>query len=85
METAPGSVHCGVLHVIKEREPSDLEEMRVAAMHRWNPVHSFMFDSCGKLLNANKAAKEACQNSAAGGSYSFFSCVYCSLAWLWLG
>ncbi|KAL3161210.1 putative 3',5'-cyclic phosphodiesterase pde-3 [Trebouxia sp. C0009 RCD-2024] len=66
VETAPGSVHSGVLHVIKEREPRDPEETRVAAMHRWNPVHTFMFDSRGKLLNANKAAKEACQNSAAG-------------------
>ena len=44
------------------------EEMRVAAMHSWNPVHTFMFNSRGKLLNANKAAKDASQNSAAGES-----------------
>ena len=63
----PGTVHSGVLHVIKEHQQVNTEEMRVAAMHHWNPVHTFMFNSRGKLLNANKAAKEASRNSVAGG------------------
>ena len=73
VQTAPGTIHSGVLLVIKERQQVNKEEMRVAAMHRWNPVHTFLFSSRGKLLNANKAAKEASQNSAAGGSLQLCS------------
>lgn len=69
VQTAPGTIHNGVLHVIKEQQQVKTEEMRVAAMHRWNPVHTFMFSSRGKLLNANKAAKGASQNSTAGRSF----------------
>ena len=74
VQTAPGSIHSGVLHIIKEQNQVNTEDMRVCAMHHWNPVHTFMFNSRGKLLNANRAAKGACQNSSAGGSY--LPCIY---------
>ncbi|DBB04745.1 TPA: putative 3',5'-cyclic phosphodiesterase pde-3 [Trebouxia sp. C0006] len=38
-------------------------ELRVSAMHELNPLHTFMFSSRGKLLNANTAALEACRYS----------------------
>ena len=72
VQTGPGIVCSAVLHVIKE--DANTEEMRVMAMHQWNPVHSFMFNSRGKLLNANKAALEACQNSVAGTCYMLHAC-----------
>jgi len=42
---------------------ANTSEMRVAAMHEINPLHSFMFSSRGKMLNANQAALEACRYS----------------------
>ena len=44
----------------------NVEELRIVAMHQCAPVHTFMFDCNGQLLNANKAALGASRNSVAG-------------------
>ncbi|DBB07279.1 TPA: hypothetical protein ACH3X3_008783 [Trebouxia sp. C0006] len=58
MQTAASKVELAVLHVI-EAEPSSAD---MGAMCERNPLHSFMFDAHGKLLNANKATFEAFQS-----------------------
>jgi len=62
MQTAGSKVELAVLHVI-EAEPSSAD---MGAMCERNPLHTFMFDAHGKLLNANKAAFEAFQSCPPG-------------------
>lgn len=63
-QSGPDKVETAELHII---EPvGNAEDMRTTAMHHCSPVHAFMFDCNGRLLNANKAALEACHNSMAG-------------------
>ena len=62
MQTAASKVELAVLHVI-EAEPSSAD---MGAMCERNPLHSFMFDAHGKLLNANKATFEAFQSCPPG-------------------
>ena len=62
MQTAASKIELAVLHVI-EAEPSSAD---MGAMCERNPLHSFMFDTSGKLLNANKAAFEAFQSCPPG-------------------
>lgn len=64
VQTAPEVVEDAVLHIVETG--ANVEDMRIAAMHHQSPLHNFLFDSQGRLLNANKAAVEACRNSAAG-------------------
>ncbi|DBA83083.1 TPA: hypothetical protein ACH3X2_006613 [Trebouxia sp. C0005] len=56
--TVASKVELAVLHVV-EAEPSSAD---MGAMCERNPLHSFMFNAHGKLLNANKAALEAFQS-----------------------
>ena len=63
METSPGHVENALLHVI-EAEQSSHTELRVAAMHDRSPIHTFLFDSQGSLLTANKAALQFCQTGS---------------------
>lgn len=62
MQTAPNKVEVALLHML-ESEPSRAD---LGAMCQRNPLHTFMFDSQGKLLNANKAAFEAFQSDPPG-------------------
>ncbi len=62
MQTTANKVELAVMHVF-ESEPSCAD---MAAMCDRNPLHTFMFDSHGKLLNANKAAFEAFQSIPPG-------------------
>ena len=62
MQTSPDKVELGVMHVV-ETEPSLAD---LGAMLQRNPLHTFMFDAQGKLLNANKAAFEAFQSDPPG-------------------
>ncbi|KAL3147885.1 putative 3',5'-cyclic phosphodiesterase pde-3, variant 2 [Trebouxia sp. C0010 RCD-2024] len=63
MQTSPDKVEVAVLHVL-EAEPSGAD---LGMMCQHNPLHTFMFDGHGKLLNANKAAFEAFQSDPPGG------------------
>lgn len=51
-----------MLHVL-EAEPSGAD---LGVMCQRNPLHTFMFDGLGKLLNANKAAFEASESDPPG-------------------
>ena len=62
MQTSPGKVEVGVMHVL-EAEPSRAD---LGAMLQRNPLHTYMFDAQGKLLNANKAAFEAFESDPPG-------------------
>lgn len=63
MQTSPDKVEVAVMHVL-EAEPSGAD---LGVMCQRNPLHTFMFDAHGKLLNANKAAFEAFQSDPPGG------------------
>ena len=66
-----GGQEIAILHVVEMDVTSALHR-RGSAMHDHNPLHSFMFDSQGQLLFANKAASKACQShSASSGAYPF--------------
>ena len=58
MQTCTDKVELAVMHVL-ETDPSYAD---MAVMCQRNPLHTFMFDSRGKLLNANKAAFEGFQS-----------------------
>ena len=64
MQTGPDKVEVAVLHVL-EAEPSCAD---LGVMCQCNPLHTFMFDSHGKLLNANKATFEAFQSDPPGAT-----------------
>ncbi len=61
VQTSANTVETAVLHIMEGT--ANASEMRVSAMHEVNPLHTFMFSSRGKMLNANKAALEACRYS----------------------
>ena len=62
LESAPGQVETAILHLV-ETDCASPSLRRGSAMHDHNPLHSFLFDSQGQLLFANKAASKACQIS----------------------
>ena len=62
MQTSANKVELGVLHVL-EADPGHADQ---GAMCDRNPLHTFMFNSKGHLLNANRAAFEAFQSSPPG-------------------
>lgn len=64
VQTAPGKVESAIMHVI-DMEASHADK-RFTAMARQAPLHTFMFNTQGKLLVANDAAMEACLHSVAG-------------------
>ena len=67
VQAAPGSVQTAILHVFEmDAAAANISEKRVCAMHQRNPMHTFMFDSNGKLLDANQGALEAFQQDQAG-------------------
>ncbi|KAL0032220.1 hypothetical protein WJX77_011595 [Trebouxia sp. C0004] len=61
VQTSAHTVETAVLHIMEGT--ANASELRVSAMHEVNPLHTFMFSGRGKLLNANKAALEACKLS----------------------
>ena len=58
MQTAANKVELALMHVME----ADSGFADWGAMCNANPLHTFMFDSHGKLLNANRAAFEAFQS-----------------------
>ena len=64
VQTGPNKVESAVLHVV-DMEASNADK-RFTAMVRCNPLHTFLFNSTGKLLVLNDAAKQACLHSTAG-------------------
>ena len=76
METSPGHVENALLHVI-EAEQSSHTELRVAAMHDRSPIHTFLFDSQGSLLTANKAALRFCQTGAGRPAATRLTVLHC--------
>ena len=54
VQTSPGHVETAVMHVL------DIDcaaaDVRLLAMHNCSPIHTYMFDSKGLLLQANTAA-----------------------------
>lgn len=60
IETSTGQVQTALL-LLCEMDDALAAHQRGAAMHDHNPFHSFMFDSQGHLLFANKAAARACR------------------------
>ena len=73
----PGRVENALLHVL-EAEQSSHAELRVSAMHNRSPIHTFLFDSQGNLLTANKAALQFCQ--AGSGQLIVLPCLQCCAA-----
>lgn len=61
IQIKPDVVETAILHILDV--DANTSEMRLAAMHQINPLHTFMFNSRGKLLNANAAAMAACDYS----------------------
>ncbi|KAL0021688.1 hypothetical protein WJX79_000250 [Trebouxia sp. C0005] len=61
VQTSANTVEAAVLHIMEGTTTAS--ELRVSAMHEVNPLHTFMFSSRGKVLNANQAALEACRYS----------------------
>lgn len=73
MQTTASKVELAVMHVME----SEAGFADLGAMCNKNPLHSFMFDAQGKLLNANRAAFEAFQSSPPGtGLHPFLSKVH---------
>ena len=70
----PGQVENALLHVL-EADQSSHAELRVSAMHDRSPIHTFLFDSQGLLLTANKAALQFCQ--AGSGQLTGLPCLQC--------
>ena len=58
VETSPGCVETGILHMIDTNVASPADT-RVSAMHERDPIHTMMFNTEGVLLTANKAALHA--------------------------
>ena len=72
IQTAAGAEETAVLHVLEQLEEAaasappagavtcassmSFADMRVCALHQRSPIYMYMFDSRGRLLNANKAA-----------------------------
>ncbi|KAL0019791.1 hypothetical protein WJX77_003107 [Trebouxia sp. C0004] len=61
VQTSASTVEAAVLHIMEG--VGNASELHVSAMHEVNPLHTFMFSSRGKLLNAIQAALEACRYS----------------------
>lgn len=72
MQTAANKVEMALMHIL-EADPSYAD---LGAMCQKNPLHTFMFDSHGKLLNANKAAFEAFESDPPGEPLPFL-CTPC--------
>ena len=72
-----GQVENALLHVL-EAQQSSHAELRVSAMHDRSPIHTFLFDSQGWLLTANKAALQCCQ--AGSGQLIPLPCLQCCAA-----
>ena len=68
LQTSANVVETAVMHILEVA--GDTSQMRVSTMHETNPLHTFMFSSRGKLLNANQAALEACRYSGEQHAHS---------------
>lgn len=66
IQMKPDVVETAIMHIMEA--DANTSEMRLAAMHQINPLHTFMFNSRGKLLNANAAAIAACEIPGTGCS-----------------
>lgn len=59
LEISPGNVQSGTLGAVEVDEVTPVHR-RGSAIHDYNPMHTFMFDSDGRPLFANKAAVRGC-------------------------
>ncbi|DBB14759.1 TPA: hypothetical protein ACH3X3_004373 [Trebouxia sp. C0006] len=64
VRTLPTQVESALMHVAEL--DGSVTDLRVAAIHSRNPLHTFLFNSCGVLLNANASALQAFAHSHAG-------------------
>ena len=55
---------------------TSMTDLRVGAIHRRNPLHTFMFNSDGVLLNGNMAALEAFQQTHIGDDWAEYGAKY---------
>lgn len=87
----PDVVETAVLHIMEA--DANTSEMRLAAMHQINPLHTFMFNSRGKLLNANAAAIAACETPGEASlsckrspaePYAYLAVTACDLLFLFV-
>ncbi len=70
VRTSPTQVETALMHVAELA--GSVTDLRVAAIHSRNPLHTFLFNSCGVLLNANASALQAFAHSHAGKSFLWF-------------
>lgn len=70
VRTLPTQVESALMHVAEL--DGSVTDLRVAAIHSRNPLHTFLFNSCGVLLNANASALQAFAHSHAGKSLPWF-------------
>ena len=70
VRTSPTQVETALMHVAEL--DGSVTDLRVAAIHSRNPLHTFLFNSCGVLLNANASALQAFAHSHAGKSFPWF-------------
>ncbi|KAL0039442.1 hypothetical protein WJX79_008577 [Trebouxia sp. C0005] len=64
VRTSPTQVETALMHVAELA--GSVTDLRVGAIHSRNPLHTFLFNSCGVLLNANASALQAFAHSHAG-------------------
>lgn len=62
IRTSPGHVETAVMHII-DMDFAAADD-RLLAMHHRSPIHTYMFDSKGVLLQANNAALSALRKSS---------------------
>ena len=65
LEASSGNVQTGILGIVEVDEVTPVHR-RGSAIHDYNPMHTFMFDSNGRPLFANKAAMKGCLSDAEG-------------------
>ncbi|KAA6425466.1 MAG: hypothetical protein FRX49_04364, partial [Trebouxia sp. A1-2] len=70
VRTSPTQVETALMHVAELA--GSVTDLRVGAIHSRNPLHTFLFNSCGVLLNANASALQAFAHSHAGKSFPWF-------------
>ena len=59
VQMAPNQVQMATMYIVDLNDSR--ANLRMAAMNQRDPIHSFMFDRAGMLLEANAAARAVCQ------------------------
>jgi len=58
--------------------------LRMTAMNQRDPIHSFLFDRAGMLLDANAAAMHSCKSTAqASGVACCTACIWHNSYLIW--